>query len=346
MAYQWLDDVELIKDKKMISNRDFLILAVLIYAIIILSFVTISSVFMENDWAGYDMKRFYAMADVIVSGATPYLDYEDPKPPLIFFTLALPVIIGQRYLGGLLLVGLCNLISAALIMKMGWKLYGRFPGFIAGFLFSANVAWAQGYFIITEPFALTLMLLSIYVMLFTDIGSKHMISGILAGIAIGFKQYAILILPLAIYVIYKRMDMKKLPEFLTGLIAPLAIIFAAILFIYGAEALSASLYWSFGIAGTYAISDSMGNVSAYRPSDPIMIAANIIMSVSLFTSLFIMALSSYFIDRPVRYYENFFIISALVFSSTILIRQYLHYWILALPFIVILCARLFRSKNL
>lgn len=327
-----------------ISDRAFFGIALMFFAAIIFVLVAVSSVFMSNAWASYDMQRFYAMAQVIVNGATPYLDYQDPKPPLLYFTLTIPIILGQKLLGGLLLVGICDLVSAMLVMVMAWKLYGRFSGFLAGFLFTANIAWAQGYFVLTEPFALMFILLATYLVVFTKWDKKYILAGLLSGVAIGFKQYALLIIPLLIFYMYRKGELKKAPGFIAGALLPLLVIFAAIFLVYGAHAFTASLYWSFGIAGSYLTQTEVDGVPSYLPNNPLIIVANLVLAMSIFTSLLIFALASFLHDRPVTPLEEYFFLMAVAFSGTILIRQYLHYWILALPFIALLCARPFRDS--
>lgn len=328
-----------------ISDRAYFIGAALLFAMVIFGLVFITSTLLGSEWATYDMQRFYAMAQVIVDGATPYLDYQDPKPPLIFFTLAVPMLLGQKILGGLLLVGICNFISALLLMAMGWKLYGRFSGMLAGLLFTLNVAWAQGYFVLTEPFALTFILLSMSVLAFTDNKWKYFLAGLSAGVGIGFKQYALLLIPLLLFLLYRKKELKKVPELLAGILIPLAIMFGAIFFVYGPGAGAASLYWSYGVAGEYMTESSMGGVTSYRATDPLILAANIILAVTIFTSLLLFAVANAIRDHPLTPYDEYFILAALLFAGTILIRQYLHYWILALPFIALLCARQFRDAK-
>jgi len=328
-----------------ISDRVYFLSATVIFALAIFALVFVTSTLMGSDWTTFDQGRFYAMARVIVDGATPYLAYQDPKPPLIFFTLTIPIILGQPLLGGLLLVGLCNFISALLLMAMAWKLYGRFSGFLAGLLFTLNIAWAQGYFVITEPFALTFILLSTYLLTFAEGRWKYLASGISAGIGIGFKQYALLLIPLLLLFMFRKKELRMVPELLVGILVPLIIIFGAIFIHYGADAGMASLHWSFGVADTYMIQANMGDVTSYMAADPLILAANIIMAVTIFTSLLLFAIANVIKDRPTTPYDEYFILAALLFAGTILIRQYLHYWILALPFIVLLCARQFRDKN-
>lgn len=327
-----------------ISDRAYFFGAALFFAAVILCLVYVTSTLMSSEWTTYDMQRFYAMARVIVDGATPYLDYQDPKPPLIYFTLALPTLLGQELLGGLLLVGACNLASALLVMAMGWRLYGRFPGLLAGLLFTLNIAWAQGYFVITEPFALTFILLSTYILVFAGGRWKYPLAGVCAGIGIGFKQYALLLVPLLLFFMYRKNELKEAPGLIAGIAVPLVAIFGAILLAYGPAALSASVYWSYGVADTYLTQANMGDVPSYRATDPLVLAANIILAVTIFTSLLIFALANAIRDRPLTPYDEYFILAALLFAGTLLIRQYLHYWILALPFIALLCARQFRDR--
>lgn len=327
-----------------LSDRTFLVCSMLLFGIIILVMLFASSLFMNSAWATYDTGRFYAMAEVIVNGAVPYLDYQDPKPPLIFFVLTLPVIVGQKFLGGLLLVGLCNLVSAFVVMKIGWELYGRSAGLLAGVLFTLNIGWAQGYFVMTEPFAVVFVLLASYFALCGK-NRHYFLAGLCAGIAVGFKQYAMLAVPLLLLVMYLDKNLKKAPAFLAGVILPLLVIFAVILVIYGSQAMNASLYWSFGVAGSYIGEKDVDGVTNYRTSDPLMWAANIAMATSMFTSIVIIGFASAFKDRKLGTAETYFLLSAAGFALTILIRQYLHYWVLALPFFALLCARLFKKER-
>jgi hypothetical protein len=327
-----------------LSDRAYLAGAVVFFGLIILVMLFASSLFMGSQWATYDTARFYEMAKVIVHGAVPYLDYQDPKPPLIFFTLTLPVIFGQEFLGGLLLVGICNVVSAALVLKIGWELYGRLAGLIAGLLFVLNIGWAQGYFVMTEPFTVVFVLLATY---FAFCGSKrhYFLAGISAGIAIGFKQYALITVPLLMLSLYLNKELKHLPVLLAGVLLPLVVIFGAILAAYGWDAFNASMYWSFGVAGSYIGENNVDGVTNYRTSDPLMWAANIAMATSMFTSIIIIGLASAVRDRKLSTIELYFLASGICFALTLLIRQYLHYWIIALPFFALLCVRLFRDER-
>lgn len=328
-----------------ISDRGYFFCCCALFALFICLVVAVSAIFMKNPWGNYDTKRFYTMAEIIVSGATPYLDFQDPKPPLIFFTLALPTLLGYEFLGGLLFVGACNLVSAIVVLKMAWQLYGRFAGFIAGLLFTLNIAFAQGYFIMTEPFTVMFILLATYFAGFTP--RRHYLgAGVLLGLATGFKQYALLSVPLLLFLMWRNGDLKKAPVLIVGVLIPLVIMFGVIFQHYGVQAGMESLNWSFGVAATYVTEQNMSStVTSYRTTDPLMLTANLAMAASMFTSMVVIALAGIAKDRRLSRLEEYFLLSAVGFALTLLIRQYLHYWVLALPFFAFLCARLFREQR-
>lgn len=320
----------------------FLLMAALVYGVVAIVLVICAAWFLQNIWMIGDTRLFYRMADVILNGGTPYVDFRDPKPPLIFFALTLPQLLNQQLYGGLLLVGLCNFLSALVVMRMGWKLYGRFPGFIAGLLLLVNIALAEGFFILTEPFALLFILLSVYALLFMK---NELLSGIAAGIAIGFKQYALLLIPLALFYLYRRGGLRKAARLVAGMALPLLIMYGAIFLVYGPAAGASSLYWSFGVADTYVTSSYLGDIPAYKAENPLVALANFGLSAGMFVMLLALAAASLLLDRPLSMHDEFFALSGAAFMSTLVIRQYLHYWALVLPFVILLCVRSYRKKE-
>jgi hypothetical protein len=322
------------------GDGPFFLYAALAYGGAALIITGLAALFLQNVWMIGDTRLFFHMADVILSGGIPYVDFKDPKPPLIFFTLAVPTMLGQQLGGGLLLVGLCNFLSALVVMRMGQRLYGRLPGFAAGLIFMVNMALAEGFFILTEPFTVLFILLSAYALLFMN---NRLLSGACAGIAIGFKQYALLLIPLALFYMYRKGELRNAVGFVAGLALPLFIIFGAIFLAYGPAAGASSLYWSFGVADSYVTSGYLGDIPAYKAEDPLVALANFALEAGLFVTLLAVAVSGLVLDKPVTSREEYFILSGVAFLSVLLIRQYLHYWALALPFIVLLCIRAYRK---
>jgi hypothetical protein len=72
-------------------------------------------------------------------------------------------------------------------------------------------------------------------------------------------------------------------------------------------------------------------------TDMVELALNVIIAVIISASLYI-GYNKFLKNRKPDAYETYFILSAVGFSLTLLIRQYLHYWALALPFLAILWA--------
>jgi hypothetical protein len=296
-------------------------------------------------WMKYDTGRFFDMADTILGGGTPYVDFMDPKPPLIFFTLVPLSFLGIKMAGGYVLVALCNLASALLIFKAGWRLYGRFAGLLAGLLFVVNLPWTEGFFILTEPFCLLFILASAYALLFWDIFPKYLVAGACAGIAIGFKQYALLAIPLSLLLLYMKGELKGLVGFALGAVLVLGVIFGALYIAYGPAACQSALYWSFGVAGEYVAQDSVGGgVSAWKPVGPVDIALNMVYVLVAVLSLLVFAAASFWKGGR-REAEVFFFASGLAYAGTLLIRPYFHYLVLALPYAALLCASTFRDKE-
>ncbi|BAI62895.1 conserved hypothetical protein [Methanocella paludicola SANAE] len=325
-----------------LSDRAFFLMSAFAYGVVAFGLAACAAWFLQNIWLIGDTKLFYRMAEVILGGGVPYVDFRDPKPPLIFFMLTLPAALGQQLYGGLLLVGLCNFLSAIVVMRIGWKLYGRLPGLVAGLLLLPNLALAEGFFILTEPFALLFILLSVYALLFMK---NELLSGIFAGIAIGFKQYALLLVPLLLFYMLRQKELRRAPELLAGVVMPLLIIYGAIFLAYGPDAGASSLYWSFGVADEYLSSSYLGDIPAYKAEDPLVGLANLGLSAGLFIVLLAAAAAGVLLDRPLSPYDELFVLSATAFLATLAVRQYLHYWALALPFVILLCVRLYRKRE-
>jgi Dolichyl-phosphate-mannose-protein mannosyltransferase len=317
--------------------------ACLFFLALALCLAALTGLFSGSVWSLGDTRIFYRMADLIVQGGTPYVDFKDPKPPLIFFLLAVPQALGLGMAGGLFLVAIANGVSAAVILKIGWQLYGRGAGLLAGLLFTVNAVWAEGYFVLTEPFTIAFMLLSLYFLL-GNWGHRYLAAGICAGLAIGFKQYALLLVPLSLFFTFRKGETRSFLPYLAGVALPLLITFAALFVAYGAEAGAASMYWSFGIAPTYFTEGSIGEVSAYRLGDPAEAAGWVMLALSLFAPLVALAAASV-ISEKCGQEEELFVIAAVAFAATLAIRPFLHYWAFTLPFIVLLAAGAFGNTR-
>jgi len=317
------------------SDRAFFAGSVALFALVILALLGVSALFMDPLCATGDTGRFFAMADLIAHGGTPYLDYQDPKPPLIFLTLVPPAVLGQPFLGGLLLVGAANLASAVLVMQIARAYYGRPAGLLAGLLFLGNMAWAQGFFVITEPFVVLFLLLATY---FAAVSPRrrYFLAGLAAGVAVGYKQYALIAVPLLLLFQYWRGDLRRAGALLAGVALPLAAVFGALGLAYGYGGLAGALYWTFGVAGPYVERVDVDNAlyaGATATELALIVALAAFVAASLAAGL---ARAGGF--RRLEPGEKLFLLFAAGFALTLLVRPYLHYWALAAPFLAILWA--------
>jgi len=320
-----------------ISDRWFFIISCVLLGLLVTLITGLAGVFSIRVWEVGDTRCFYNMAEVILSGGVPYVDYMDPKPPLIFFLLTLPLAAGEKLAGGLVLVGLANMASAIFLLRLGWKLYGRNAGLLAAVLFTINFSLAEGYFIITEPFTVTFLLLSAYFLVCGPENSlkKYLFAGLAAGIAIGFKQYALLMLPVSIFFMWRKKEYPGFLPYLAGIAIPLVIMFGLVFALYGLQAGEAAIHWSFGVAGSYVTEGDVEGVPAYKIDDPIIALSWLVLGLSLFSALILLAGAS-LLDKKLTFTEEFFLLAGIAFAATLLIRPFLHYWALALPFIILL----------
>lgn len=317
------------------SDRAFFYGSCVLLGLLVAVITTLAGIFSLKVWSVGDTRCFYDMAAVILRGGVPYVDYLDPKPPLIYFLLTLPLAVGYQLAGGLALVGLANFVSAVIVLGLGWKLYGRNAGLLAAVLFAINFSLAEGYFIITEPFTVTFTLLSAYCLVCGAPRHKYLLAGIAAGLAIGFKQYALLLLPLSIFLMWRKKEYSGFLPYVAGVFLPLAVMFGAIFLVYGFQAGDAALHWSFGVAGSYMTEGSVEGVPAYKIDDPLIALSWLVLGFSLFSPLILLA-GAALLDRRLSLHEEFFLLAALAFGATLIIRPFLHYWALALPFIALL----------
>lgn len=289
-------------------------------------------------WTGVDGKRFHYMAEVIVSGLTPYVDFVDQKPPLLYFTVAAIDSLFPPGSADIIVISFLNVLSALMIRKIGKDDYGEIAGYSAGMLFLVASVLVQGFFLFSEQFVVALLLFG-FIMARE---SRYVPAGILVGLACGYKQYAVLALIPFLYL----MNIRKESHCYTLLLPAFAVIagiFGMFSVIYGPEAALNALVWTFGIVPMY-LQGTLVGVPDYHATSVIGLAVNLLASIVMVFPTLLFAIASS-VKRGFRTPEERVIgLLALVFLLTILIRQYLHYWILALPFLALLACREFSDK--
>jgi len=293
----------------------------------------------SSAWTSLDADRFHQMAQIIINGSEPYVSYIDPKPPLLFFTISLMDLVSPPGSIDILMMTILNIICALLIWKIGWEDYGCFAGYTAGLLFLVVSVFTEGYFLFSEQFTVLLLLIAlIFAREF-----HYALSGVFLGLACGFKQYAFLALIPLLYLMWAHND-RRYHRLLLPVIIIVGGMFAALYLAYGTVVGNNAVYYTYLIAPLY----NSGNVttfSTYVPETPMAYAANILFSIAVVIPTLLFALASA-VNKGFRTpNEKALGIMILVLFSTLLVRQYLHYWILLMPFLALLACREFADSG-
>jgi len=289
-------------------------------------------------WLTFDADRFHAMAEVIIGGFKPYIDFVDPKPPLLFFMVSAMDLLAPAGSVDILVMSAVNVLCAILIYWIGRNDYGNISGFSAGLLFLVAAVFVQGYFLFSEQFAVLFLILA-----FMLARKEHLaMAGLCLGLAMGFKQYAFLAIPPLLFLARVKGNRKVLGyvEFIIPAIGVFFAIFGALYLFYGPDTTRSAINWTFGIAPSY-VTGNLVEVPAYQPDNVLAFTANLLGSVMMVLPTLLFAGTSIW-RRGLRTDDEYaFGLFILFFMGTLLIRQYLHYWILMLPFLVLLACREF-----
>jgi hypothetical protein len=313
---------------------------ILPYALIAIAIASVMQTIDTGGWASVDAERFHEMARIIINGFTPYVSYIDPKPPLLFFVVSAMDLVQPAGFLDVPVITSINIICALLLFYIGNKDYGYLSGFFAGFLYLIVAAFAQGYLLFSEQFAVLFLLLAFI----SARKSQYIYTGICVGLAFGFKQYAILGLIPLLYLMWvqgeRRFHYLIIPAIIVGLTS-----FGVLLLMYGSNSMMSALYWTFGVAPAYVSGQSITEIPSYQMNN--LFSYSIYLISSIFIVLPVILFSGASVIRrglrsPSEWAIFFFVF---LLSGTLLIRQYLHYWILILPFLVLLACREFSEEK-
>jgi len=289
-------------------------------------------------WLTFDADRFHAMAEVIIGGFKPYIDFVDPKPPLLFFTVSAMDLLAPAGSVDILVMSGVNVICAVLIYWIGRDDYGNISGFSAGLLYLVAAVFVQGYFLFSEQFAVLFLILAFM------LGRKEQFaaSGLCVGLAMGFKQYAFLAVPALLFLarVQGSRRVARYVEFIVPAVLVFFCIFGALYIYYGPDTTRSAINWTFGIAPSY-VTGNLVEVPEYQPDNVLSFTANLLGSVMMVLPTLLFAMTSIW-RRGLRTDDEYALgLFVIFFLGTLLIRQYLHYWILMLPFLVLLACREF-----
>jgi hypothetical protein len=324
-----------------IGSRTKIILGSLTYCFFaaVIAFVMYSLSIHSSAWTTLDADRFHDMARMIIGGFEPYVSYIDPKPPLLFFTVTLMDIVSPAGSIDILVITVINVIIAGVIWKIGWEDYGSLAGFTAGFIYLVSAVFTEGYFLFSEQFAVLFLLLA-YI---AARRSFYVVSGLLTGLAAGFKQYALLMVIPLLYLMRSRSD-RCYHRFILPVAIVTVAMFAALFLAYGTTVGWSAIYYTYLVAPDY-ITGNVTTFSTYVPETPLAYVANLLLSVAIVLPVVVFALASAVHTGLRDAGEKTLGLIVLVFFSTLIIRQYLHYWILIMPFLALFACREFADKD-
>lgn len=298
--------------------------AILLYGIVLFTLSIITYAVSQSIWRPFDILSYYGLADPVVKAIGPYMGTK--AYPLILFTLTLP---GNGQLLGLFIVSLLELLCALIVMQIGLQLYGREAGLLAGLLFIVNIAWAQGYFTLTEPLALLLVLLSAYALFCLEGGARFFMAGLCIGAAICFTPFVALMVPAALYALYKRKELSSSIDYIVGAFLALVVIISLVLLLHVANVEPSLIGHDYQVAVSY--------LDGYRTSDAMVAIADIALSVCMLFSLLPLAIMG-FIKCDRRPSEEYFMLAGLALIFTLFVQEYMNYWFFVLPFLALICA--------
>jgi hypothetical protein len=280
---------------------------------------------MRGLWRPFDIASYYGLAAPASSSIYAMVDAAT-APPLFPFDMGAAS--GYR----IYVVSFFCIVTAMLVMDAGHKIYGGEAGLLAGLLFSLSITGAQGYLTAGEALALAFVLFSAHALLFHE---RYLLAGLCAGAAAGFKPLALLLAPAALFYMYKKGEPRGAVAFAGAALLALVLMALLAFAAYGSNAPAAAAGSGFTVAGFVADGE-------YRPQDALMAAANLVLAACLFASLLPLALLGYSRDRGPA--EDYLLAAGLCFVATIVLKQYLHYWPFAVPFLALLCSRAFRRR--
>jgi hypothetical protein len=300
----------------------------LAYGLILAAFSAIELIFIEGLWRPFDIASYYGLADPAARTIEVFLDFGDRTPAVILNT-------GFSSAGRMLIGGVLCLACALLVMEAGRRLYGNAPGFLAGLLFTLNIAWAQGYMTLGESIALTLALLSVFSLLCTE--RNYIVSGLCTGAAACFMPLTLVLIPVSLLIMGNRHERGGILAYAAGILLPLLLIWIGVFMAYGNDTPAMAMGSGFTAVGFLVQGEG------YRTADAFMAIADIVLSACLITSFLPLALLG-FTGQKTGVYEKYFLAAGLLFLASLALGLYMHYWFFAMPFFALLCAKAFRVK--
>ncbi len=219
--------------------------------------------------AGNDESLYYYAGAKVLDGGKPYFDYYEMKPPMMFYSYALTVLMAGFTVKGMhvagIIISLLTAILVFLILKRKYTLPISFMS-AAIWLLAFSSPMVYGTYLMSEHFVVLYTSIALFFVMFRDLSFRQILfGGIFLGAAILVKQSAIVLFPAFVYLISRGpLKWKNLMAFASGLAIIVGINFLTILL---AGTLSEARYWLFTFPGEYVstttFSQGMNNLKMF-----------------------------------------------------------------------------------
>lgn len=306
----------------------------LIFFLLLAIFMSISGLFFP---VHHDEGVFLTISGQMSKGYVPYLDYFDHKPPGIYLVLMLlKIIFGQSILIIRSFVLIVNLISSILIYFIGRRLFSFKAGLFSAVVYMIINPVFQGNFSLTEPFV-NLFILASFVKIIELRKYYSLLNiflvGLLLGIASIFKQAALVLIPVYLFFVVFNNNrlLNNFIVFLSALISPYLIVFL-VLNIYGAVSEAFQQIFVF-------------NLVNYHPWPFLELIRSFPKFIYPLPILWLSLVYVIFKKKKNGFKTRLLIFSIISIIPLLLFRPYHHYWIIILPFVLLLVSPLFTEYN-
>jgi len=315
----------------------------IVLAVLVLCFTTATFIHPIQQDEGV----FLAIGRGIAHGNLPYRDFFDHKPPGIYFLFAALYKLFSNHLLAFQLTLIVTIALSALLVYLIAKKLGSNGLLAAIFFLWLNLVF-QGNYLIAEPFMAALLVFAVFLILGQDISAEKtkkiplFASGFFLGLAILFKQTAIIsIAAIFIWLIWRKQWSRLLP-IIIGFIVPLA-----------------SLAWYFSFNNLW--QDAWAQIVTYNfnyyPAQNIFKVIWQLLPSFLWTlpiwilaAIFTLKLFRKRVDLLSNPDNKRLVAMLAIFPiPALLLRHYQHYWLQIAPFVSIMAAGImnqeFRIKN-
>ncbi|WP_330630331.1 hypothetical protein [Halocatena halophila] len=184
------------------------------------------------------------LADRVLAGAPLYSSgVADNKPPLF---LAVDIVTGfaPSHAGAfILLTGLINGLVAVVLWRLGRQYDREFAGVLAGVLYLAFVPLFDGQFIQAGSYTVLFVLLAVH-------ANRAMLSGVWIAVAGLFYQYAVLLVPVVFGLRLtqdRHTPVRRGLYYCFGGLVTVGLVFLGVALLWSPRSALLGLHWSFGL---------------------------------------------------------------------------------------------------